>query len=110
MIKIAINLLQSLSELKVSACICMHHFAMTIKLIFFFKPSDQALCDLEIQEENLWDVVDQDDEAIEEYASNELMGNLLSNQYFRSAILAAILANSLLIVVETDQELVGICI
>ncbi|XP_028397762.1 cation channel sperm-associated protein 4-like [Dendronephthya gigantea] len=69
------------------------------------EPSDQVLRDLETQEENLWDVVDQDDEAIEEYASNELMGNLLSNKYFRSAILAAILANSLLIVVETDQEL-----
>ena len=73
----------------------------------FFKPSDQTLRDLETQEENLWDVVDQDDEAIEEYASNELMGNLLSNKYFRSAILTAILANSLLIVVETDQDLVS---
>ncbi|CAB3990743.1 cation channel sperm-associated 4-like [Paramuricea clavata] len=67
--------------------------------------SDQILCDNETQEENLWDVVDQDDEAIEEYASNELMGNLLSNQYFRSAILTAIVVNSLLIVVETDKEL-----
>lgn len=65
------------------------------------------LCDLEKQEENLWDVVDKDDEAIEEYASNELMGNLLSNKYFRMGILTAILANSLLIVVETDQELVS---
>ena len=75
--------------------------------LFLFQPSDQALSDLETQEENLWDVVDQDDEAIEEYASNELMGNLLSNKYFRSAILTAILANSLLIVVETDKELVS---
>ena len=65
------------------------------------------LCDLEKQEENLWDVVDKDDEAIEEYASNELMGNLLSDKYFRMGILTAILANSLLIVVETDQELVS---
>ena len=77
-------------------------FALCLSL----QPSE-VLCDLEKQEENLWDVVDQDDEAIEEYASNELMGHLLSNQYFRSAILTAIIVNSLLIVVETDQELVS---
>lgn len=56
----------------------------------------------------MWDTVDQDDEAIEEYASNELMGNLLSNKHFRTAILTAILANSLLIVVETNEDLVVI--
>ncbi|XP_046851868.1 cation channel sperm-associated protein 4-like [Xenia sp. Carnegie-2017] len=69
------------------------------------EPSEQVLSDHDIQEENLWDTVDQDDEAIEEYASNELMGNLLSNKHFRTAILTAILANSLLIVVETNEDL-----
>ena len=56
----------------------------------------------------MWDVVDLDDEAIEEYASNELLGQFLSNTVFRSGILAIILFNSLLIAVETDQALVSI--
>jgi len=56
-------------------------------------------------EENMWDVVDLDDEAIEEYASNELLGQFLSNTVFRTGILCVILFNGLLIAVETDQEL-----
>ena len=59
-------------------------------------------------EENMWDIVQMDDEAIEEYASNELLGRFLSNKYFRKAILCVILFNSLLIAIETDQELVRI--
>ena len=59
-------------------------------------------------EENMWDIVQMDDEAIEEYASNELLGRFLSNKYFRTAILCVILFNSLLIAIETDQELVRI--
>lgn len=55
----------------------------------------------------MWDVVDLDDEAIEEYASNELLGQFLSNTVFRTGILCVILFNSLLIAVETDQELVS---
>lgn len=58
----------------------------------------------------MWDIVDLDDEAIEEYASNELLGQFLSNTVFRSGILAVILLNSLLIAVETDQELVSECL
>lgn len=58
----------------------------------------------EDEEENMWDIVDLDDEAIEEYASNELLGQFLSNTVFRTGILCVILFNSLLIVVETDQE------
>ncbi|XP_032236421.1 cation channel sperm-associated protein 4 isoform X2 [Nematostella vectensis] len=59
----------------------------------------------EKDEESMWDIVDMDDEAIEEYASNELVGQFLSNKVFRTSILAVILFNSLLIVVETDQDL-----
>lgn len=59
----------------------------------------------EKEEENMWDIVDLDDEAIEEYASNELLGQFLSNTVFRTGILCVILFNSLLIAVETDQEL-----
>lgn len=55
----------------------------------------------------MWDVVDLDDEAIEEYASNELLGQFLSNTVFRTGILCVILFNGLLIAVETDQELVS---
>ena len=58
-------------------------------------------------EENMWDIVTMDDEAIEEYASNELLGRFLSNTYFRTGILCVILVNSLLIAIETDQELVS---
>ena len=61
----------------------------------------------EKEEENMWDIVDLDDEAIEEYASNELLGQFLSNTVFRTGILCVILFNSLLIAVETDQELVS---
>lgn len=61
----------------------------------------------EKEEENMWDIVDLDDEAIEEYASNELLGQFLSNTVFRTGILCIILFNSLLIAVETDQELVS---
>lgn len=56
----------------------------------------------------MWDIVDLDDEAIEEYASNELLGQFLSNTVFRTGILCVILFNSILIAVETDQELVSI--
>ncbi|XP_078363565.1 cation channel sperm-associated protein 4-like isoform X4 [Oculina patagonica] len=59
----------------------------------------------EKEEENMWDIVDLDDEAIEEYASNELLGQFLSNTVFRTGILCVILFNSILIAVETDQEL-----
>lgn len=62
----------------------------------------------ESKEENMWDIVDLDDEAIEEYASNELLGQFLSNTVFRTGILCVILFNSILIAVETDQELVSI--
>ena len=55
----------------------------------------------------MWDIVDLDDEAIEEYASNELLGQFLSNTVFRTGILCVILFNSILIAVETDQELVS---
>ena len=61
----------------------------------------------EKEEENMWDIVDLDDEAIEEYASNELLGQFLSNTVFRTGILCVILFNSILIAVETDQELVS---
>lgn len=62
----------------------------------------------EKEEENMWDIVDLDDEAIEEYASNELLGQFLSNTVFRTGILCVILFNSILIAVETDQELVSL--
>lgn len=62
----------------------------------------------ENEEENMWEIVDLDDEAIEEYASNELLGQFLSNTVFRTGILCVILFNSILIAVETDQELVSI--
>jgi len=66
---------------------------------------EELLMSKEKGEENMWDIVDLDDEAIEEYASNELLGQFLSNTVFRTGILCVILFNSLLIVVETDQEL-----
>ncbi|PFX33493.1 Cation channel sperm-associated protein 4 [Stylophora pistillata] len=65
---------------------------------------EELLMSKEDEEENMWDIVDLDDEAIEEYASNELLGQFLSNTVFRTGILCVILFNSLLIVVETDQE------
>ena len=71
---------------------------------------EDLLLSSEQHEENMWDIVDLDDEAIEEYASNELLGQFLSNTVFRSGILAVILLNSLLIAVETDQELVSECL
>lgn len=61
----------------------------------------------EKEEENMWDIVDLDDEAIKEYASNELLGQFLSNTAFRTGILCVILFNGVLIAVETNQELVS---
>ncbi|XP_073235097.1 cation channel sperm-associated protein 4-like [Porites lutea] len=66
---------------------------------------EELLMSKEKEEENMWDIVDLDDEAIEEYASNELLGQFLSNTVFRTGILCVILFNSILIAVETDQEL-----
>ncbi|XP_027053424.1 cation channel sperm-associated protein 4-like [Pocillopora damicornis] len=66
---------------------------------------EELLMSKENEEENMWDIVDLDDEAIEEYASNELLGQFLSNTVFRTGILCVILFNSILIAVETDQEL-----
>lgn len=66
---------------------------------------EELLMTKEKEEENMWDIVDLDDEAIEEYASNELLGEFLSNTVFRTGILCVILFNSILIAVETDQEL-----
>ena len=68
---------------------------------------EELLMSKEKEEENMWDIVDLDDEAIEEYASNELLGQFLSNTVFRTGILCVILFNSILIAVETDQELVS---
>ncbi|KXJ18816.1 Cation channel sperm-associated protein 4 [Exaiptasia diaphana] len=66
---------------------------------------DDPLLQSEKEEENMWDIVDMDEEAVEEYASNELVGQFLSNAIFRTGILCIILFNCLLIVVETDEEL-----
>ncbi|XP_031571294.1 cation channel sperm-associated protein 4-like [Actinia tenebrosa] len=66
---------------------------------------EDPLLQNENDEENMWDIVDMDEEAIEEYASNELVGQFLSNKMFRTGILGIILFNSLLIVVETNEEL-----
>lgn len=55
----------------------------------------------------MWDIVDLDDEAIKEYASNELLGQFLSNTVFRTGILCVILFNGVLIAVETNHELVS---
>lgn len=56
----------------------------------------------------MWDIVDLDDEVIEEYVFNELLGQFLFNIVFRIGIFCVILFNSILIVVEIDQEFVSI--
>ncbi|KAJ7357579.1 Cation channel sperm-associated protein 4 [Desmophyllum pertusum] len=45
---------------------------------------EELLMSKEKEEENMWDIVDLDDEAIEEYASNELLGQFLSNTVFQN--------------------------
>ncbi|XP_068683686.1 cation channel sperm-associated protein 4-like [Montipora foliosa] len=66
---------------------------------------EELLMSKEKEEENMWDIVDLDDEAIEEYASNELLGQFLSNTVFRTGILCVIMFNSVLIAVETNHDL-----
>ncbi|XP_029194731.2 cation channel sperm-associated protein 4-like [Acropora millepora] len=66
---------------------------------------ESLLMSKEKEEENMWDIVDLDDEAIKEYASNELLGQFLSNTVFRTGILCVILFNGVLIAVETNHEL-----
>ncbi|KAK2568174.1 Cation channel sperm-associated protein 4 [Acropora cervicornis] len=67
---------------------------------------ESLLMSKEKEEENMWDIVDLDDEAIKEYASNELLGQFLSNMVFRTGILCVILFNGVLIAVETNHELI----
>eukprot|EP00128_Syssomonas_multiformis_P008843 Colp12_sorted_trinity150504_noHs@16679 len=54
---------------------------------------------------NFNDIVDLDDEGLEDFVSNDLLGRLLDGVAFRIAILLIIIANSVLIGVQTNATL-----
>ncbi|CAH1786338.1 unnamed protein product [Owenia fusiformis] len=68
-----------------------------------------SLNDLFVSEEppeiDFKDIVDQDDTFVEVFVSQELVGNMVDSIYFRSVITGLIVINSILIGLQTDEQM-----
>ncbi|XP_071945101.1 cation channel sperm-associated protein 4-like [Antedon mediterranea] len=56
-------------------------------------------------EEDFNAIVDQDDDRVEAFVSQELVGQMVDSYFFRSFIFAVIVANAVLIGLQTNEEL-----
>lgn len=59
-------------------------------------------------EEDFNEIVDQDDRRAEVFISQELVGAMIESTYFRIFIFGLIIINSILIGMQTDQQMVRI--
>lgn len=57
-------------------------------------------------EQDFNDVVDMDDERMEDFVAKELVGTMIESFAFKMFIMALIVVNSVLIALQTDQQLV----
>ncbi|XP_071791059.1 cation channel sperm-associated protein 4-like [Asterias amurensis] len=84
-----------------------------VKRVFTFdasalKKRGATVADLfekEEKEEDYCDIVDMDDERVEEVVSKGLVGGMVESVVFRFFILAVIIVNAILIVLQTNEEL-----
>lgn len=58
--------------------------------------------------ENIYDVVDRDHPDIEKEASHSLVATMLPSTAFRGMILLLIIANAIIIGIQTDAKLVSV--
>ncbi|XP_077978088.1 cation channel sperm-associated protein 4-like [Glandiceps talaboti] len=59
----------------------------------------------EIHEEDFNDIVDQDDDRVESFVSQELVGQMVESEPFRFFILFVIVINAILIGLQTDKDI-----
>ncbi|XP_038058969.1 cation channel sperm-associated protein 4-like [Patiria miniata] len=83
-----------------------------IRRVFTFDPSalnrGASVSDLfekEEKEEDFNEIVDQDDQRVEEVVSQGLVGYMVESVAFRFFILAVIIVNAILIVLQTNEDL-----
>lgn len=78
--------------------------------VFLTKTESQLEKQKEVAVENekksmFKDLPQLDDDEIVDYVSNDLTGKLLESKIFRTGIMAVIIANSLMIAIETNKSL-----
>ena len=61
----------------------------------------------QLPEEDINDVVDMDDRRVEMYVSQQLVGSVIESGYFKAFIFILIIINSILIALQTDEEVVS---
>ena len=71
---------------------------------------DQMFLQEQRPEEDFNEVVDQDDERVQAFVSQELVGAMIDSVVFRFVVIGIIVVNAILIGLQTDEKMVRVCV